>query len=183
MISEILQVFLLAMTPIGELRAAIPMGVAVYGLNWLAVLFVAVIGNLLPVVFLLLFLKPVSEALSKKSKLARKFFDWLFQKTLKKAKYLKEKKSTYWALLAFVAVPLPMTGGWTGALIAFLFGLPFKKAFRAIAGGVALAGIIVCLVVKAGIAIEQLFGWKLLLVAILAVIGLLILARSRASYK
>lgn len=167
----IIQTFLLALLPIGELRAAIPVGIGVYHLNWVLVFIVAVLGNLLPAILLLLFLKPVSEKLSQKSKACHKFFTWLFQRTQKKAMKIKEKNSSYIALAAFVAVPLPLTGAWTGSIAAFLLGMPIKKAFLAIVAGVLGAGIIVTAIVKSGIAIEEYFGWQTL-IAILLLNGL-----------
>lgn len=164
--SEILQTFLLAMTPVGELRVAIPVGMAVYHLNWAVVYSAAVIGNLTPVVFLLLFLEPVSQWLSKKSRIFQRFFTWLFGRTRRKID-LKRKGHSFWALMAFVAVPLPLTGGWTGSVVAFLLKMSFKKALPAIAGGVAIAGIIVVAAVKAGIAVERYFGWTVLLAVLL----------------
>lgn len=169
--TPLIKVFLLAMTPIGELRAAIPVAVAIYKLNWVLAYFVAVIGNLVPVILLLLFLKPISKWLSKRSKIFQRFFDWLFKKTRKRGE-AKIKKYGYFALMLFVAVPLPITGGWTGSLMAFLFNAPFKKAFPAIAAGVLIAGLIVLAVVGAGITIEKYLGWQALI--IILVIGLIV---------
>lgn len=82
----------------------------------------------------------------------------------------------YPALVLFVAVPLPITGAWTGSLIAFLFKIPFKKAFPLITAGVALAGLIVTAAVGGGIAIEAYFGWQALLgIVIIVIISWLIL--------
>ncbi len=99
---QLLQVFLLAMTPIGELRAAIPVGLGVFHLNWLSVFVVSVIGNLVPVVFLLLFLEPISKFLSQNFKIFNRFFFWLFERT-KKRTPLGNKKYTLPALALFVA--------------------------------------------------------------------------------
>ena len=118
--NPIIQTFLLAMTPIGELRAAIPAGIYIHYLSPYTAYIIAVIGNLIPVIFLLLFLEPVSKWLSLKFKIFQRFFDWLFKRTRKKASS-KIKKYGYPALVLFVAVPLPITGAWTGSAIAFLF--------------------------------------------------------------
>ncbi len=149
------------MTPIGELRVAIPLGIVFYNLNSSLVYLVATIGNLIPVLFLLLFLGPVSGLLSKKFKLFERFFSWLFKRTRRKYNSKIEKYGVF-ALPLFVAVPLPITGGWTGSLIAFLFGIPFKKAFPSIAAGIMIAGVIVLLTTQAGITIEKYFGWQVL---------------------
>jgi len=75
----------------------------------------------------------------------RDFFDWLFDRTRRKLTGRVEKYG-YWALTLFVAVPLPVTGAWTGALAAFVFGLPKKKALLAIFVGVCISATIVTLV-------------------------------------
>ena len=140
--NSIIQTFLLAMTPIGELRAAIPAGIFIHYLNWQTAYIVSVIGNLVPVVFLLLFLVPVSAFLSKHFKIFKRFFDWLFERTRRKATS-KVKKYGYPALVLFVAIPLPITGAWTGSVVAFLFKIPFRVAFPLIALGVLIAGLLV----------------------------------------
>lgn len=164
----ILETFFLAMTPLGELRAAIPVALAVYKMPLATAYLVSVIGNLVPVVLLLLFLEPVSVFLRKKSRFFESFFSWLFERTRKKGES-QVKKYGYPALALFVAVPLPMTGGWTGCAIAFLFKMPFTKALAAIGGGVALAGAIVAIATKTGIAINKYLGWQTLFVLILLI--------------
>ena len=161
MIAE-LQTFLLAMTPIGELRLSLPLALTVYNLNWQMAFLISVIGNLIPIVLLLLLLGPISNLLSKDCPVFQRFFSWLFERTRKKYGS-KIKKYGYPALIAFVAIPLPITGGWTGSLIAFLFNIPFRKAFPLIASGIIIAGILVTLLTKAGIAIEKYFGWQVLI--------------------
>lgn len=165
-----IQTFLLAMTPIGELRASIPIALTLYQLNWGTAYLISVIGNLVPVVFLLIFLGPVSDWLSKKFPPFRRFFSWLFERTRRKYNSHMEKYG-YPALIFFVAIPLPITGGWTGSLIAFLFGVSFKKAFFSIFLGVLIAGLIVSFVTLAGITIEKYFSW-LALIGILLIIGI-----------
>lgn len=139
-----LKVFLIAMSPIFELRGSIPMALGAYHLPVLSAFLISVLGNILPVVFILLLLEPVSVFLSRRSRLLSRFFTWLFEKTRKKhAKTFETGRDI--ALMIFVAVPIPFTGAWTGALCAFLFGIPFKRALPAIAGGVVIAGVIVTL--------------------------------------
>jgi len=151
--TEIFNTFLLAMTPIGELRVAIPVALAVYNINWVLAYVISVIGNLIPVVFLLLFLGPVSKWFSKRSKLCQKFFNWIFEKTRKKTTSRIEKYGAI-ALVSFVAIPLPFTGAWTGSIAAFLFGIPFKKAFPLIALGVLLSGVIMLLLTQTGLCLN-----------------------------
>ncbi|OQB17833.1 MAG: putative small multi-drug export protein [Euryarchaeota archaeon ADurb.Bin190] len=132
---------LAAALPVSELRGAIPLAIGVYGYDpWQAYL-LAVLGNLLPVVPLLLFLGPVSDWL-RRFTFWDKFFTWLFSRT--RRKYIREHESfSLTALALFVAVPLPVTGAWTGCAIAFLVGFRFWPAFVAISAGVLLAGVIV----------------------------------------
>ena len=136
-----LVVLLAAALPVSELRGAIPLAIGVYGYDpWQAYL-LAVLGNLLPVVPLLLFLGPVSDWL-RRFTFWDKFFTWLFSRTWRK--YIREHESFgLTALALFVAVPLPVTGAWTGCAIAFLVGFRFWPAFAAIASGVLLAGMVV----------------------------------------
>lgn len=103
----------------------------------------AVLGNIVPAIFLLLFLKPFSEYL-RQWHYFNIFFEWLFKRTRRNT---EEKFEKYGALflLFFVAVPLPVTGAWTGSAAAFIFGIRFWYAFPTIAGGVMIAGVIVTL--------------------------------------
>jgi len=140
--TEILKTFFLAMMPIGELRFALPVALSIYDMNWALAFFVSIIGNLAPVVFLLLFLGPISKWFSHNFKICSKFFNWLFERTRKKSNSRIEKYGCL-AIISFVAIPLPFTGAWTGAIVAFLFNIPFKKAFPLIALGVVIAGGIV----------------------------------------
>lgn len=165
-----LQTFFLAMTPIGELRASIPTAITVLRLDVLTAYLVSVLGNLVPVVLLLLFLGPVSKWLSEKSRFFKKFFDRLFERTRKKYGCHIEKYGCP-ALAVFVALPLPITGGWTGSLAAFLFGIPFKKAFLAISLGILTAGFVVTLITLAGITLEKYFGWQALLAIAMVVVS------------
>ncbi len=143
----VIETFFLAMTPVGELRVSLPVALTVYNMNWLAAFLVSVVGNLVPIVFLLLFLGPVSDWLSLKFKVFNKFFSWLFERTRKKSSARIEKYGSI-ALISFVAIPLPFTGAWTGAVAAFLFNVPFKKAFPLISAGVVIAGAIVLLLTQ-----------------------------------
>lgn len=156
-----LLVLLLAMAPISELRGAIPTGVAILGLPFWKVFLISLIGNLIPVFFLLLFLNPISKFLARKSKFFRKKIDWFFERTRKKVdKHIKRYEEI--GLVIFVAIPLPLTGGWSGAIAAFLLGTPPKKAFPLVSLGVFIAGIIVSVFTISGVTIEKYFGWTTL---------------------
>jgi len=143
---EELKTLFIAMTPIGELRVAIPIALAVYKMPVLSAFIWALIGNLIPIVFVILGLDLlINKFFIRKVPVFNKFFNWLFVRTQKK----HSKKIERWkdlALLIFVAVPLPGTGAWTGALIAYVFGIPLKRAFPLIAAGVLIAGILVSLI-------------------------------------
>lgn len=132
--------FLIAMVPVLELRAAIPAGV-IAGLNLQAVLAAAIMGNLLPIPFIIVFIRKIFKWLQSKSpRLAN-----IVAKLEAKADKKKEKvlKYEFWGLMLFVAIPLPGTGAWTGALIAAMLDMQLKRAFPAIAVGVLTAAIIV----------------------------------------
>lgn len=144
-----LSTILLSALPFSELRATIPIAIGIYGLDPITVYCLAVIGNMLPVVPLLLFLGPVSTYL-RRFKIWDMFFSWLFTRTHHKHSERFEKYGTF-ALTIFVAIPLPVTGAWTGCAAAFVFGINFKHAFLAISAGVIIAGIIVTIVSLAGI--------------------------------
>lgn len=136
--------FLIAMTPVGELRAAIPFALTVYKMPIFESYVFSVAGNMFPVLFLLAGLNAVSEFLIRRSALARHFFSWLFTRTRNRFTGPYEKWGSL-ALILFVAVPLPVTGAWTGSAAAYLFGIPRKKAFLLILAGVMIAGVIVTL--------------------------------------
>lgn len=142
MIINILKIAFISALPITELRGAIPIALIIYKMPIFPAYFFAVLGNIVPVIFLLLYLKPFSDFLCRWHFL-NIFFKWLFKRTHQ----YEEKFEKYGALflLVFVAVPLPGTGAWTGSIAAFVFGIRFWYAFPAIVGGIIIAGIIVTL--------------------------------------
>ncbi len=139
---EIIKIFLTALTPIGELRAAIPYGLTVVNQPVWLVFLISIIGNIIPPIFILWLFPGISAWLQKKSQLIAKFLNWLFTRTRRRTKDKIEKYGSL-ALVLFVAIPLPYTGAWTGALAAWLFGIPFKKAIPNIFLGIIIAGVIV----------------------------------------
>jgi len=139
--------FLLAMMPVSELRGAIPVGLSM-GLELKNVLMLAIIGNLVPVIPILFLLEPVSNYL-RRFWIFKKFFDWLFERTRRKSDLIE--KYEVLGLMLFVAIPLPVTGAWTGCVAASLFKIRLRYAFLAIALGVLIAASIVtsvCLIGK-----------------------------------
>ncbi len=131
-------VFLISTLPIVELRGAVPVGF-LFRMNPLVVYMVAVVGNMLPVPFILLLLGPFSRACMR-FRIGRIFFEWLFARTRRKSAGI-EKYETL-GLTIFVAIPLPATGAWTGAMAAFLMGMKFHHAMWSILLGVMIAGVI-----------------------------------------
>ncbi len=165
--AESLKVFLWAMTPVGEVRAAIPIGITLYKMSPAAVYFLAVSGNLFAVFLILVFLNFVPRWSSGKIYFFNRFFSRLFSQTKKNHGDGVRKYGPYF-LPIFVAIPLPITGGWTASFIAFVFDIPFKKAFPLIGAGIMAAGLIVLFLTEAGIALERNFGWQALTGILLA---------------
>ena len=134
-------VFICSMLPIIELRGSIPLGAAL-GLPWYTNYLISVVGNLLPVPFILLLIKKILEWM-KTTKAFSKFALWLEGRAEKnKGRF---ENGVFIGLLLFVAIPIPGTGAWTGALIASLVGEKFGKSMLAITLGVLLAGAIMTL--------------------------------------
>lgn len=145
-----LAVVVVAALPVFELRGAVPLGMAL-GLDPARALLVAWIGNMIPIPFLLVLLDPVSRRLRRRVRLQR-VIDWTYART--EAKSGSIRRYGWWGLVLFVAVPLPGTGAWTGALAASLLGYRTRSALVAIALGVALAGLVVTAV--------SVLGWNVL---------------------
>ena len=139
-------VFLISMLPVVELRGAVPAG-HLFGMNPLVIYAVAVAGNMVPMPFILLLLGPVSRFLMR-FRLGKAFFEWLFARTRRKSGSI-EKYETL-GLTLFVAIPLPVTGGWTGAMAAFLMGMKFHHAMWSILLGVMIAGVIMTVLCMMG---------------------------------
>jgi uncharacterized membrane protein len=160
---ELLEVILIAASPIAELRLAIPLAINTFNFPWYYALLIAIIGNLLPVPFILLFLETATRLLSKVA-IFKRMLDWLFERTRRRGRVIERYKRI--GLVLFVAIPLPVTGAWTGSLAAVIFGLSFKRAFLSILVGITIAGIIVtCL---------SLLKWVGAIIAAIALIGIAI---------
>jgi uncharacterized membrane protein len=156
--SKELVVLIISALPIFELRGALPVAINLFHFPWYYAFLLAIIGNLIPVPIILLFLDVISRYLSKVGFFDR-FLRWLFEHTKRRGEIVKRYRRIGLAL--FVAVPLPVTGAWTGSLVAVLLGLKFKHAMLSIFIGILIAGVIVtCL---------SLLGW---VGAVIAGIGL-----------
>jgi len=153
-----LATIILAMVPIGELRGALPVALLVYQLPIVAAVVLSILGNILPVYFLLVFFEHVAAFLERRGGWGKQFLDWLYERTRRK---LADQVERYgpWALALFVAIPLPVTGAWTGTLAAFVFGLSKPKAFMAILLGlVGSAFIVTILTLLISTSSRVLFG-------------------------
>ena len=137
-----LVVFLFAMVPIFELRGSIPVANFVFGFPVWKAYGLSIVGNLLPVLPILWLLNPVSNWLMKRFQLAERFFNWLFERTRRRTADKIEKYGAL-GLMLFVAIPLPVTGAWTGCVAAFIFGIRARYAFPSVMAGVLLAGVVV----------------------------------------
>lgn len=163
-----LVVMIISMLPIFELRGGIPAGAALGMPVWKAAVF-AVIGNMIPIPFIIWFLEPFSGWLSRHSRTMERFFDWLFARTRRKHSKSFERWQEV-ALMLFVAIPLPITGAWTGAVAAFVFGIPHGIALLYIFFGVCIAAVIVSLATS----FSFLLGWQGSLVFFALLTGILV---------
>ena len=136
-------VFIISALPIVELRGAIPVAINLFHLPWYEALGISIIGNMLPVPFLLLFFESLLKLINR-TETGRKLSGWFLKRTRQRAKVVERYKRI--GLMLFVAIPLPWTGAWTGSIIAFLLGIKFSRALLSITYGVVIAGaIVVCL--------------------------------------
>lgn len=143
MTEQMLIVLLLAALPVSELRGAIPVAISLYHFDPVIAYLLGVLGNVLPVPFWLKLLEPVTSLLRRSSPLDR-LIAWLFARTRRRHSATVERMGAL-ALVLLVAIPLPATGAWTGALVAHVFGIPFRYALPLIVVGVGIAGVIVTL--------------------------------------
>lgn len=133
-------VFGVSMVPLIELRGAVPIGTGM-GLPWLSTLIVSIIGNCIPIPFVLFFIKAILKWMRGCSiELFSKISNWLYNKAEKNRG--KVEKYAVFGLYVFVALPLPGTGAWTGALVASVFDMSKTKSIISITAGVVTAGII-----------------------------------------
>jgi uncharacterized membrane protein len=169
-LSPLLIAGLISMVPIFELRGGIPIGIAVLNQHPLIVYCVAVLFNLIPIFPVLLFLNPVKR-IFEKLPVFRGFFQFLSKKAEKNKKLIEKYEEL--GLMLFVAIPLPVTGAWTGSLVAVVMGLKTVKSFLFIAAGVFIAGIIVTLLTVLGKIGAVLAAVLLLSFIILYIVNLL----------
>lgn len=142
-----LTVLICSMIPIFELNGSIPLG-AVLSLPWWESYILALIGNMIPVPFILLFITKIIEWMTKSSlKFFNKFGNWLNRKAEKHRPEIE--KYSFWGLFVFVVIPLPLTGVWTGSLAAAMIKMDFWRA---------MLSTFIAIIVKAGIVTLGVYG-------------------------
>ena len=156
-------VMVIAALPIAELRVAIPVGIHTFNMPWYWAFFISLIGNILPVPILLLFFDSLAKLVSM-VKPGKKLVDWVFERTRRHEKTIL--KYEWLGLAIFVGIPLPFTGAWTGAILAFIMGLKFFPSLLSIFCGIVMAGVIVTSL--------SLLGWVGAIIAALALTVMLI---------
>jgi len=135
-----LLVIIVSALPLAELRGGIPIGIMGFQLAWIEVLILAIIGNLLPVPFLLLFFRKLVE-FSRRIPVANKLTALLVKHAQRHTPVVERYERI--GLIVFVGIPLPWTGAWTGAMVASMLDMKFKQSFLSISMGVLISGIIV----------------------------------------
>ncbi len=138
--AEVVLTFFAAMIPVLELRFAIPFGVA-RGLRLWTSIWASVLGNLVPVPFIVVFITRIFAWLRRRSARFNTLVDSLERRA--EGKKATVEKYAFWGLVVLVAIPLPGTGAWTGALVAAMMQMRLRRAFPAIAVGVVIAAVIV----------------------------------------
>uniref|UniRef100_A0A0D9VX04 Small multi-drug export protein n=1 Tax=Leersia perrieri TaxID=77586 RepID=A0A0D9VX04_9ORYZ len=155
-------VFTLATLPVVELRGAIPVGYWMR-LDPIRLTVLSVLGNMVPVPFIILYLKKLATFLSQRSASATRIMDLLFERAWRKAAPVEEFQ--WLGLMLFVSVPFPGTGAWTGAIISSVLGMPFWSGFSANFVGVVLAGLLVNLLMNLGLKYAIITGLVLFFVS------------------
>ncbi len=140
-----LKTFLIAMSPIIELRGAIPVALKAYNLPLWKAYGLSVAGNLVPLWGIIFLGRPIANFLSRECLFFKKFFDWLFFKIGKKANLLLGKMGCDLTVLILTALPIPLVGGWTGAIASLILEVPAKKGIWLVFFGTLISGIIVSL--------------------------------------
>lgn len=161
---------IVAALPVAELRGSIPLAILHFKFTWGKALTLSVIGNMAPIIPWLLFLNYAQEKLMR-YKIMNKFFTWIFDRTRKKGEMIERYETL--GLMIFVGIPLPMTGAWSGAIAAFIFGIKFRHAMLAIFLGVLIAGVIVTALTLLGWIGAIIAGAALIALAVVTVMEIL----------
>lgn len=148
-VGEFVFTLLVSMVPIVELRGGIPFGAAVLKLPYAVAFVAAVIGNMIPVPFIIVYIRRIFNWMRRHLPKLDSIVDRMEKKAHLKGQ--KVSKYKYLGLLIFVAIPLPGTGAWTGALAAAFLDMPLRKALPSIFLGVLLAGVIMTILTNLGV--------------------------------
>lgn len=146
---EFVFTMLVSMVPIVELRGGIPFGALVLKLPYAVAFVAAVIGNILPVPFIIVYIRRIFQWMRRRIPKLNALVDKMEKKAHVKGK--KVNKYKYLGLFIFVAIPLPGTGAWTGALAAAFLDMPLRKALPSIFAGVLAAGVIMTILTNLGV--------------------------------
>ena len=147
-LGKVLTTLFVSMVPVIELRGAIPIGTGL-GLPLGLSIVVSIIGNMIPVPFIIVFIRKIFEWMRKKLPKLNGFVTKLEEKADKQKETVLRYE--FWGLFILVAIPLPGTGAWTGALVAAMLDMRLKKAIPSILLGVVIAGVVVALVTSGGV--------------------------------
>lgn len=138
---------LISALPLVELNGALPVALEVFDFGLRKALFFSIIGNFLPVPFIIYFFDPIAQWLMVKSRFFKSFFEWLFART--RNKFIKDhQRWGYLGLIIFVAIPIPGAGAWTASLASRLFDIPKKKSMFYIFIGILVASVVILSLTK-----------------------------------
>ena len=152
---DALIVLFTAMTPIGELRAAIPLAITSMDMPWPQALILSILGNIVPVPFLIYALRAVGARIEAQQNIFGRLLRWRTAR-IQRSWGPRVQRYGFLGIVVAVAIPLPLTGAWTGALIVWTLREPVGRGLPAIAAGVVIAGIIVTSLTLAGVELIRL---------------------------
>jgi uncharacterized membrane protein len=162
------RILFMSMVPWFESRYTLPLAISIMGWEWWKAFPIAILGNMIPIPLILIFMNFIENRL-KKFRFWSGIMDRFFEFTKRRADY-KIRRFKHLGLILFVAIPIPFTGAWTGALIAYLFNLKFTKSIITIFIGVIIAASIMTYVTLSGINLLIIY---LIIIIIGLIIGLL----------
>ena len=148
-------VLLTAMTPIGELRASIPLAITSMEMPWPRALGLSIVGNIIPVPFILYALRTVGARIEAQQNVAGRILRWRTAR-IQQSWGPRVQRYGFLGIVLAVAIPFPLTGAWTGALVVWTLHEPVRRGLPAIAVGVVIAGVIVTSLTLAGIELIRL---------------------------
>ena len=152
---DALLTFLAAMTPLGELRLSIPLGIVTFDLAWPIVFLLSVAGNMLPVPFLVWALRAAGGSVERMDNVLGRLLRWR-TRSIEKRWGDRIRRYGFGAIVLLVAIPLPLTGAWTGSLAVWALHVPPGRGLLAIATGVVIAGAVVTIATLLGIELFKL---------------------------